>query len=51
MRAKLFGVAALGLLCLILPDSLRADTVYTYTGNLPRHVCSRLWVNCAICYV
>jgi len=34
MRAKfLFSIGLLGLLCLTLPGSLRADTVYTYTGN------------------
>jgi hypothetical protein len=34
LRAKfVFSIGLLGLLCLILPGSLRADTVYTYTGN------------------
>jgi len=33
-RAKfVFSIGLLGLLCLMLPGSLRADTVYTYTGN------------------
>lgn len=34
LRAKfVFSIGLLGLLCLMLPGSLRADTVYTYTGN------------------
>jgi len=34
LRAKfVFSIGLLGLLCLILPGSLRADTVYTYIGN------------------
>jgi hypothetical protein len=33
-RAKLvFSIGWLGLLCLMLPGSLRADTIYMYTGN------------------
>jgi hypothetical protein len=33
-RAKfLLSMSWLGLLCLMLPGSLRADTAYTYTGN------------------
>jgi hypothetical protein len=34
MRAKfVFSIALLGLLCLMLPGSLRADTIYMYTGR------------------
>ncbi|MGB6430588.1 MAG: hypothetical protein WBF06_08375 [Candidatus Acidiferrales bacterium] len=34
LRAKLiFSVGLLGLLCVMLPGSLRADTTYTYTGQ------------------
>lgn len=34
LRAKfVFSVGLLGLLCLMLPGPLRADTVYTYAGN------------------
>jgi hypothetical protein len=34
LRAKfVFSIGLLGLLCLMLPGSLRADTVYTYTGT------------------
>lgn len=34
LRAKfVISIGLLGLLCLMLPGSLRADTVYTYTGN------------------
>src|ERR1700693_2137948 len=28
-----FSIGLLGLLCLMLPGSLRADTIYTYTGT------------------
>ncbi len=34
-----FSIALLGLLCLMLPGSVRADTVYTYTGN-PYALCT-----------
>src|SRR5271166_1290064 len=34
LRARfVVSIGLLSLLCLILPGSLRADTVYTYTGN------------------
>jgi hypothetical protein len=34
LRAKfVFSISLLGMLCLMLPGSLRADTVYTYTGT------------------
>jgi hypothetical protein len=34
LRAKfVFSICLLGLLCVMLPGSVRADTVYTYTGN------------------
>lgn len=34
LRAKfVFSIGLLGLLCLMLPGSLRANTLYTYTGN------------------
>jgi len=34
LRAKfVFSIGLLGLLCLMLPGSLRAQTIYTYTGN------------------
>jgi hypothetical protein len=36
---KLVLATALGLLCLMLPAALRADTVYTYTG-LPYNFCT-----------
>lgn len=32
-RTKFVSIGLLGLLCLIQPGSLRADTVYTYKGN------------------
>jgi hypothetical protein len=39
LRAKcVFSIGLLGLVCLMLPGSLRADTVYTYTGN-PYNFC------------
>jgi hypothetical protein len=33
MKLRAEFVISIGLLCLMLPGSLRADTVYTYTGN------------------
>ena len=40
VRAKFaFSTGLLGLLCLMLPGSLRANTTYTYTGN-PYHACN-----------
>jgi PEP-CTERM motif-containing protein len=34
MKTTKYALAlALGLLCLMLPSALRADTIYTYTGN------------------
>jgi hypothetical protein len=35
MRMTKYALAmVLGLLCLMLPSALRADTIYTYTGNI-----------------
>jgi hypothetical protein len=40
LRAKcVFSLCLLGLLCLLLPGSMRADTTYTYTSN-PYNFCS-----------
>jgi hypothetical protein len=33
MKLKTISIGLLGLLCLMLPGSVRADTVLTYTGN------------------
>jgi hypothetical protein len=34
LRAKLvFSIAVMGLVCLMLPGAVRADTAYTYTSN------------------
>jgi hypothetical protein len=40
LRAKcVFSICLLGLLCVMLPVSLRANTIYTYTGN-PYNFCA-----------
>lgn len=45
LRAKfIFSIALLGLLCLMVPGSLRADTVYMYTGQ-PYATCSGTYTN------
>jgi hypothetical protein len=45
LRAKfVISIGLLGLLCLMLPGSLRADTLYTYTGN-PFNSCSGTYAN------
>lgn len=43
LRLKfLFSIGLLGLLCLLLPGSLRADATYGYGGN-PFTSCSGHW--------
>jgi hypothetical protein len=50
LRAKIvFSIVLLGLLCLMLPGSLRADTVYTYTGVPLLWDCSGTYASSGTC--